>query len=111
MALKSLTEDRVDAAMQYLATTDLEVANWRGSVMRSEYMVEVAEALAFKMGEGGVEERKKAAKCTEEVKKATEEYIHATVEFEKLKARRQREVLVIELYRSVLSARKVGMVV
>lgn len=109
MALKSLTEDRVDQAMAYLAETDLEIASWRGMVMRTEYLLEVAEAMAFKLLDGGVEERKKAAKCTDEVRKATEDVIKSTIEFEKLKARRQREVLVIELYRSVLSARKVGM--
>lgn len=103
-----VTEDRVDQAMQYLAQTDLEVAHWKGATMRAEYMAEVAESLAYKSLEGTVEDRKRGAKCDENVKAAMEDWFKAIVEFEKIKARRAREVLVIDLYRTMEASRRAG---
>lgn len=67
--------EQADRALNYLATTDLEIAEWRVAVLRTEYMVEVAEAMAFKYAEGSsVEARKQEAKTVEPVKEAKEQY-------------------------------------
>ena len=95
--------------MAYLAETDFEFAGWRGMVLRTEYMAEVAEAMVYRsIQEGSVEDKKRAAKIAPETAKAMEEHFKAVVEFEKLKARRAREVLVVELWRSVNANRRVG---
>lgn len=106
-----VSEDRVDQAMQYLAETDLEVAHWKGAVLRSEHMIDVAESLAYKsITEGTVEDKKRAVKLVPEVRAAYEDHFKAVVEFEKIKARRAREVLVIDLFRTVEASRRVGTV-
>lgn len=96
--------------MSFLAETDLEVAEWKGAVLRTEFLAKSAEALAYKaMGsEGSVEDRKQATKLDENVKKAWDEHFKAVVQHERLKARREREVLVIELWRSVNANRRAG---
>lgn len=97
---------RVDKAMAFLAQTDLEVAEWKGMVLRTEFMAKAAEALVYKALEGSVEDRKQGTRLDENVKKAWEEHFKAVVQHETLKARREREILVIELWRSVNANRR-----
>lgn len=100
---------RLDAAMCYLAETDLEFAHSRGMMLRTEYLAEVAESIVYKsIQEGSVEDKKRAAKVAPETQKAMEEYFGCVVQFETLKARRAREVLVVELWRSTNANRRVG---
>jgi hypothetical protein len=106
-----VSEDRVEKALSLLAQTDLEYAHWRGQVMRAEFLFDSAKALAFKelKGQGlGVEESKQLAITTDAVKTAHEEHVKCVVEFEKLKARRKREEMVIEVWRSLNANRRVG---
>ena len=102
-------ENRVDQAMTYLASTDETFAQARGAMLRTEYLADVAESMVYKSIQGGsVEDKKRTAKIAPETATAMEEHFKAVVEFEKLKARRAREVLVIELWRSVNANRRVG---
>lgn len=103
-----VTADQVDRAMQYLATTDLEVGERKGMTLRTEFMAKVAESLAYKRLEGGVEERKRALLLDDDVKKAWDEHFSSVVHHETLRARRKRAELVIELYRTVEASRRVG---
>jgi len=105
----NLPDHRVEKAMAYLAETDLEFAHSRGMMLRTEYLADVAESMVYKsIQEGSVEDRKRAAKIAPETRKAMEEHFQAVVQFETLKARRAREVLVVELWRSVNANRRVG---
>lgn len=101
-----IPDTRVDKAMCFLAETDLEVAEWKGMVLRTEFTAKSAEALVYKSLEGSVEDRKQATRLDENVKKAWEEHFQAVVKHETLKARREREVLVIDLWRSVNANRR-----
>jgi len=102
-------ESRVDQAMTYLASTDETFAQARGTMLRTEYLADVAESMVYKsIQEGSVEDRKRAAKVAPETRQAMEDHFAAVVHFETLKARRAREVLVIELWRSVNANRRVG---
>lgn len=94
--------------MQFLATTDLEIASWKGQMLRTEYMAKVAEAMAFKALEGGVEERRQAARTIPEVQAKWEEHWDTVVKYENLRARRERAVLTVELWRSVNASRRQG---
>lgn len=99
-------DGRVEKAMCFLAETDLEVAERKGMVLRTEFMAKSAEALVYKSLEGSVEDRKQGMRLDESVKKAWEEHFKSVVQHETLKARREREVLVIELWRSVNANRR-----
>lgn len=99
----------MERALRWMATTDTEFADWRVASLRAEYMADVAESLAYKLAEGGsVEDRKKAAKASPEVKKAMDDYFAAVRGYEVLRAQRKTAELLIETWRSVNANRRVG---
>lgn len=100
----------MERALRWMATTDMEFADWRVQSLRAEYMAEVAESMVYKSfgSEGSVEDRKKAAKASPEVKKAMEDYFTAIRGYEVLKAQRKSAELLIETWRSVNANRRVG---
>jgi len=99
---------QVDRAVHYLATTDESIADARVSVLRTEYLAEVAEAMAYKYAEGSIEDRKREAKTVQAVKDAKDEHFKAVREYEVLKAKRKRAELTIELFRTSEASRRVG---
>jgi len=96
-----ITDQRLEAALTFIAESDLQIGHWRAEVLRSEFLVKSAIALAFKAQEGSIEERKQSALLTSEVKEANERHFKAVLEYEKLKAQRERQYIVIELYRTM----------
>ena len=106
-----VTEQQVEKALTFLADTDGEFANWRGQMLRTEHLFDVAKALAFKhlKGEGlGVEESRQLAITTEAVQKAHEDYVKCVVAWENLRARRKRAEITIDLYRTAEASRRKG---
>lgn len=104
-----VTEDRVDRALGYLCETDREMAAWKGMVLRTEHTAKVAEAMAFKLSEGSsAEERKQLSRTTPEVLKKWEEHFEAVTQYETVKARREREILIVDLYRTESANRRQG---
>ena len=104
----AISEQRMEAALAFLAETDSEYAERVGAVMRYEFMLEAAESTAYAMLEGSVEDRKRASKLAEPVKKAQEDLIQATVERERVRAQRKRAEITIEAWRSLNANRRVG---
>ncbi len=105
-----VSDDRVDRAMQFLATTDLQCASAKSMVLRTEFMAKHTEALVYKSlgNEGSVEDRKQAMRIDERVVKAWDEHFNAVRDYEAVKARREREVLVVDLWRSTNANRRAG---
>ena len=101
-----IDEARLEAAMLYLADTDLAYGTAKGELVRSEILVERAKARVFLIADGNVEERKSIAKTSSEVTTAEDAYIDAVTRFEHLRARRQRAELVIEVWRSLEASRR-----
>lgn len=97
--------------MHTLAETDAEVADAKVAVLRSEMKAKSVEALIYTALTGSIEDRKQAVRLDPRFEGAWEDHFKAVALHERLKNFREREVLVVELYRSVLSARKAGMVV
>jgi hypothetical protein len=108
VGLERLNEDRIEKAFAYLAESDLELASSVGMVKRTEFLAKVAEALAFKASEGSVEDRKMSARLTPEVKAAWEECFVAETHLAKLRARREREYVIIEVWRTLEASRRRG---
>lgn len=104
----TVTADQIERAMQFLATTDLEVGERKGETLRTEFMAKVAESLTYKQLTGGVEERKRALMLDENVQKAWDKHFQAIVQHETLRARRKRAELLIELYRTFEASRRIG---
>lgn len=103
-----VTEQRLEKALALIAETDNEYAESKGMVLRAEYMADCAESLAYKQLQGTVEDRKREVKLIPEVKVAWENYFKVTVDFERVKARRARELLVIDVYRTQEASRRTG---
>ena len=104
-----VTEDRVDRALGFLAETDRECAAWKGAVLRTEHVAKVAEAMAFKLAEGSsAEERKQLSRTTPEVLAKWEEHFQAVTQYETVRARREREMLIVDLYRTESANRRQG---
>jgi hypothetical protein len=106
-----ITEQRLEQALTFIAESDQQIGHWRAEVLRSEFLGKSAEALAFKSAAGtSAEERKQSAKLTPEVAEAWERHFKAVLEYEKLKAQRERQYIVIELYRTMSANLRRGQV-
>jgi hypothetical protein len=104
-----ISEIQLDKAMNYLAETDAEGAELKADVQRTEFMAKVTEALWFKQAEGGVEERRQYVKTLEPVKDAWEKHFAAITKYETVRAKRERAVLVVDVYRTQASNRRAGL--
>ncbi len=112
MALERLTEDRVDKALAFLSESDMEAACLKVLVMRQKRKLESVEALVFaSLQEGSVKEREAKVSADPRVHAAYEEYFEAVRLNEIKQNQRDFEARIVDLYRSVLSARKQGMTI
>jgi|SRR3569833_476551 len=104
-----VSEKQVESALAFLAESDLNYAHLKANMLRTEYMIDVAEAMAFRaQGEGSVELKKMNVKIDTAVQTAQEKYLQAVIDYEALRAKRKRAELMIDVWRSVFSARKQG---
>ncbi len=103
-----VSEDRLEKALSYLAQTDEACAEAKAHVLRTEHLAKVAEALAFKATEGPVELRKQIARLAGPSREAWEAHFQAVVAYETLRAKREKEVLVIETWRSLNANQRKG---
>lgn len=107
-----VSEDRVDRALAYLAETDRECAAWKGMVLRTEHVAKVAEAVAYAAlrtkGSLAAEDCKQGARTEPEVLAKWEEHFQAVTQYETVRARREREMLIIDLYRTESANRRQG---
>lgn len=104
-----ISEQRVEKALGIIAETDREVAAWKGQELRTEFFAKTTEALAFKSAEGSsAEERKQMARLAPEVQKAWEEHFVAVTKHAEVRARREREFAVIEVWRSINANQRKG---
>lgn len=106
-----VSEQQCESALKFLAESDLNYANLKANMLRTEYMIDVAEAMAFRgQVEGSVELKKMNVKVDSAVQQAQEKYLQAVIDYEALRAKRKRAELMIDVWRSVFSARKQGVV-
>lgn len=106
--MKAISDDRLESALAYLASTDKEVADLKANVARSDYLAKVRESFAFKAADGNNEERKHEARTADDVQAAWEKHFVAIADHEKLRAKRETEILVIETWRSLNANRRQG---
>lgn len=90
----------LDKAMNFLADTDEPCAELKANVARSEYLAKVSESLSFTLATGNNEERKADARTSQTVQEAWEKHFAAVEAYERMRARRERAILTIEVWRS-----------
>jgi hypothetical protein len=103
-----ISEERLEKAMRFLAESDMEAAELKVQMERKSYLVDLSRRKIFTLSEGNVEERKAQAELAPETKAAEEEYLQAMLEWEKLKAKRATEELIVEVWRSLEASRRQG---
>jgi hypothetical protein len=103
-----IADERCAKALHYLASTDEDAAELKTQVARMEYLVDLARKKEFLIAEGNIEVRKALSESSENVKQAHENYLTALLSFEKIRAKRVTEALIVETWRSVNANRRVG---
>jgi hypothetical protein len=103
-----ISDERCAKALHYLATTDEDAAELKTQVARMEYLVDLSRKKEFLIAEGNVEVRKALAEASENVKQAQENYLSALLSFEKIRAKRVTEALIVETWRTVSANQRSG---
>ena len=103
-----LTESRVTDALTFLSSTDEQLAELKASVARSEYLAKLQESMGYRAATGNVDERWAEAMMLPEARKARDAQFAAVVAYEKLRARREREILIVDLWRTIEASRRKG---
>lgn len=105
-----VTDERLEQALRVIASTDTEIANARAHVLRTEFMAKCAESLAYKAMDASmsVEDRKRSIPISMGVKEEHEKHWNAVTHYEALRAKREREYMVIELYRTASANQRRG---
>lgn len=103
-----ISEDRLEKALRYMAETDAPCAAAKGDVERAEYRCKMVRAREFMTAEGSVEARKAAAEVSDSVQQAETDRCNAIVAFEAIKAKRQTEALIIDVWRTLEASRRHG---
>ncbi len=103
-----ISEERLEAAMKFLADTDEIVAELKAQLARKEYLCKLARAKVFLTSEGSVESRKATAETSTEVMQAEGFMCDAIADYEKCKGKRARAELVCEIWRSLEASRRQG---
>ena len=103
-----ITESKLEAALNYLRDTDETCAAFKVEVSRKEYLCKIARARIFLNAEGSVEQRKAMAEIDKEVEIAEEARLTALGEFEKQKAKRETNILIVEVWRTEAANKRAG---
>lgn len=103
-------EKQVERALNYLAESEEAYAQAVAKREAKEAGAKIARESAFLGATGSVAERQAMAGTSHEVRAALEALEAAYYELEILKAKRQRALLVIEVWRSLNSNRRAGIV-
>ena len=103
-----LTEDRMTNALEFLATSDEELAQLLADVERLEWKAKLTKQMVFVHLTGTVADREANASVAPETQAAFEAYFKAVAAYNTLRNKRTTESILIECWRSVNSARKFG---
>jgi hypothetical protein len=106
--MRGVQAENVEKAIHFLAETDALFAEARTDVKRLEILRKRARARCYLDSMGSVAGREAQAEIAEDVVKVDDEYVQAVLKFERLAAQRERAGLVVDLYRTLESSRRVG---
>ena len=104
-----ISQDRLEKAMNYLATTDLKAAEWTAEAERMEFKARATKDAIFLHNPENlktVAEREAYAGSNSEYMMAMDAYFEALQESLAVKNKRQTEALVIDVWRSMNANRR-----
>jgi hypothetical protein len=103
-----ITRDQAEDSVRKIGETDHAYAEAKTEVERATWLCKHTRAIAYEMTdrESKVDERKNAVERSEIVVGAEERRIKAVLAFETIKAQRETQALLIEVWRSVEATRR-----
>lgn len=101
-----ISDERLEAALSFLADTDTQLGELKADVARTEYLAKLHEATAFLSYEGTIDERKSKARVEAQAK--WEENFRAIALYEGKRAKRERATILVDLYRTISANRRQG---
>lgn len=104
----SLTQDRMEKALRYLAETDEECAHLKTNVESFEFKAKAVKDAIFLRLEGSVAERNAQAGSSDDYNDAMDTYFGSLKEYEAMRNKRSTETIVIDVWRSLNSSRNKG---
>jgi len=111
MSDRPIDRDRAEAAVNFIAKTDSELARLKTDARRAELRVKKTKAAIFLTSDGNIEKRKATSETDNESKLAEADWLTCEEKFETLRNQRDSAELVFEMWRSLNSARTKGIVV
>ena len=106
MSTDIISEEKLEAALRYLAMTDDAYAIAKANLERSEILRKRVRARIFLGASGTVAERQAIAEGDSESAGSDDAYIEALGTAEMLKAKRQRAEIVIDVWRSLNASKR-----
>lgn len=103
-----ISEARLEKALHYLATTDERFAHLKVELERKRYLLELARKKQFLLWTGTIDERKAQAETSKEVQDSIDAELDAMLRYEKERAKRTTETLIVDVYRTQEASRRVG---
>lgn len=108
--MNALTDERCEQAMRYLAETDGNAAELKVEALKLEDEIKAVKAAIIQRVDGSVELRKAMAETHEATVEARAKYYSALLKSEHITNRRKTEERIVDLWRSVNSNRRAGIV-
>lgn len=104
-----VSEDRAWQALDFLLKTAEEIGERKGALERSEILRKRARKHVFLTCEASTVAQKEAlSETSQNALEADETYVEALVAYEKLKAKREIEQVVIDVFRTNEASRRRG---
>lgn len=105
-----VSEERLQKALSYLATTDEPVSKAKARMKGLETQKDTIKAVAFleAEGKGSQGEREHIAKASEAYRQWVSDYEEAVLDFELLNNKRNTEAMIVEVWRSLNASRRMG---
>jgi len=104
----SVSDDRMEKALRYLAETDERAAELKADVERQEYKVKAMKAAVFKLSDGTVADRNAAAETADDVIKAQADHVKAIAAYMSVSNKRATETLIVDVWRTCAANRRHG---
>ena len=102
---------RVERALTFLATTDDEFALLCSDVLRTKSAIEAQKSAIILHTDGTGPVKQATANCHPDVREKEEEYFHAVYKRDSMKNERERNETIINVWRSVSSAKNHGQII
>jgi hypothetical protein len=104
----SITQQRMEEALEYLTDTDEQCASLRADMERAEFRAKRTEQAVFKISDGTVADRTADAKTHKDTLAAYEQYFTAMQSYHAMSNKRATESIVIDTWRSINANRRQG---